>query len=401
MKYKIVFSFCFVLSLVATKSVQSQPLSFAKPVDISHETVAGVSALDVADINKDGRMDVVVLEGGVHANGRFTLAWFEQTKSKNWARHDFNIPLQFDDFIGAARCGDIDKDGDMDLIFSNDGHSSGPIDIYLLQNPGERKVNKPWKYFLLASIEGFHANDMRLADMDADGRLDVIVRHKNPESVKILFQNRHNTWQTKTVYTGQAGEGLAVGDIDEDGFPDITMTGHWFKTPENPREEAYTRFDIESGYKTVNPATKEEVGDINNDGRLDVLLSPAEHFKKYGGDNYDLAWYEYRQNPAEEKEWKKHLIKANYNKAHCAKLADFDNDGDLDVLSAISWDDREIRIYINEQGEFKHSIQVAIGKGAYSGAITDMDGDGDLDIVAEDKYAGDGKPWYYENLLIK
>lgn len=401
MKYKIVFSFCFVLSLVATKSVQSQPLSFAKPVDISHETVAGVSALDVADINKDGRMDVVVLEGGVHANGRFTLAWFEQTKSKNWARHDFNIPLQFDDFIGAARCGDIDKDGDMDLIFSNDGHSSGPIDIYLLQNPGERKVNKPWKYFLLASIEGFHANDMRLADMDADGRLDVIVRHKNPESVKILFQNRHNTWQTKTVYTGQAGEGLAVGDIDEDGFPDITMTGHWFKTPENPREEAYTRFDIESGYKTVNPATKEEVGDINNDGRLDVLLSPAEHFKRYGGDNYDLAWYEYRQNPAEEKEWKKHLIKANYNKAHCAKLADFDNDGDLDVLSAISWDDREIRIYINEQGEFKHSIQVAIGKGAYSGAITDMDGDGDLDIVAEDKYAGDGKPWYYENLLIK
>lgn len=401
MKYKIVFSFSLFLSLVATKSVQSQPLSFAKPVDISHETVAGVSALDVADINKDGRMDVVVLEGGVHANGRFTLAWFEQTKSKNWARHDFNIPLQFDDFIGAARCGDIDKDGDMDLIFSNDGHSSGPIDIYLLQNPGERKVNKPWKYFLLASIEGFHANDMRLADMDADGRLDVIVRHKNPESVKILFQNRHNTWQTKTVYTGQAGEGLAVGDIDEDGFPDITMTGHWFKTPENPREEAYTRFDIESGYKTVNPATKEEVGDINNDGRLDVLLSPAEHFKKYGGDNYDLAWYEYRQNPAEEKEWKKHLIKANYNKAHCAKLADFDNDGDLDVLSAISWDDREIRIYINEQGEFKHSIQVAIGKGAYSGAITDMDGDGDLDIVAEDKYAGDGKPWYYENLLIK
>jgi len=401
MKYKIVFSFSLFLSLVATKSVQSQPLSFAKPVDISHGTVAGVSALDVADINKDGRMDVVVLEGGVHANGRFTLAWFEQTKSKNWARHDFNIPLQFDDFIGAARCGDIDKDGDMDLIFSNDGHSSGPIDIYLLQNPGERKVNKPWKYFLLASIEGFHANDMRLADMDADGRLDVIVRHKNPESVKILFQNRHNTWQTKTVYTGQAGEGLAVGDIDEDGFPDITMTGHWFKTPENPREEAYTRFDIESGYKTVNPATKEEVGDINNDGRLDVLLSPAEHFKKYGGDNYDLAWYEYRQNPAEEKEWKKHLIKANYNKAHCAKLADFDNDGDLDVLSAISWDDREIRIYINEQGEFKHSIQVAIGKGAYSGAITDMDGDGDLDIVAEDKYAGDGKPWYYENLLIK
>ena len=397
MKYVIGFAF----SLISIFSVQSQSLRFAESVDISHGTVSGVSALDVADLNEDGLIDVVILEGGVHAKGSFTLAWFEQTKTRDWIRHDFNIPIQFDDFIGSARCGDVDNDGDIDLIFSNDGHSSGPINIYLLKNPGKRKVNQPWKYFLISSMVGFHANDMRLADMDADGKLDVIVRHKNPEAVKIIFQSKNDNWITKTIHTGQAGEGLAVGDINADGFPDITMTGHWFETPKNPRDGAYVRYDIESAYKMVNPATKEEVGDINNDGRLDVLLSPAEHFRKYGGDNYDLAWYEYLENPEEKKEWKKHIVKSDYNKAHCAKLADFDNDGDLDILSAITWDNREIRIYINEHGEFKNSILVAIEKGAYSGAIADIDGDGDLDIVAEDKYAADGKPWYYENLLIK
>ncbi|MBR9774476.1 MAG: VCBS repeat-containing protein, partial [Cytophagales bacterium] len=78
-----------------------------------------------------------------------------------------------------------------------------------------------------------------------------------------------------------------------------------------------------------------------------------------------------------------------------------DNDGDLDIISAVAWDDREIRIYINEGGEFQGSILVAKGKGIYSGAIADMDGDGDLDIVGEDKYATDAKPWLFRNLLIK
>ncbi|MEO9894639.1 VCBS repeat-containing protein [Aurantibacter sp.] len=390
-----------ILSLLFIKSLKSQSISFAQPIDISNGAISGVSALDVADFNNDGLNDVAVLEGGVHAEGRFTLAWFEQTQSKSWIRHDFNIPIQFDDFIGSAKCGDVDNDGDMDLIFSNDGHATGPVNIYHLENPGELKINEPWNYKLISSIEGFHANDMRLADMDSDGKLDVIVRHKNPEAVKIIFQNKNNNWTTITAYEGQAGEGLAVGNINNDEIMDISMTGHWLKAPKNPRKEAYIRFTIESHFKEVNKATKEELGDINNDGRLDVLLSPAEHFKKYGGDNYDLAWYEGPTNLEESDKWKKHIIKSDYNKAHCAKLADFDNDGDLDILTAIAWDNREIIIYINEKGEFKNSVQIANGKGIYSGAVADMDGDGDLDVIGEDKYSSDSKPYYFENLLIK
>ena len=399
MKRIVFLSFSLSLIFTTIHFVHCQSLHFAEPRDVSEGTVSGVSSVDVGDLNNDNLMDVVVLEGGIHAKGRFTLAWFEQTKIGKWLRHDFNVSIKFDTFMGSARCADVDKDGDIDLIFSNDGHSMGPIKVYFLENPGKKKVLQTWKCHLISSIEGFHANDMRLADIDADSRLDVILRHKNPESVKVIFQNDTNNWETKNAYEGQAGEGLAVGDINTDGFPDITLTGHWLKTPIGARSETYTRFDIEAGYKKVNPATKEELGDINGDGRLDVLLSPAEHFKKYGGDNYDLAWYECPERPEKAMEWQKHTIKTNYNKAHCAKLYDFDNDGDLDILSAITWDNREIRIFINTDGTFQSSIKVAEGKGVYSGAVADMDGDGDLDIVAEDKYAGDGKPWYYENLL--
>ena len=399
MKYLLLFFLSSPITFLSCSSIYSQTVNFAEPLDVSLGSVSGVSALDVADLNQDGLVDVIVLEGGAHSSGRFTLAWFEQIKSAEWLRHDFNIPIQLDDFIGSARCEDMDRDGDIDLVFTNDGHSVGPINIYLLINPGRGEVYLPWKYSLISKIEGFHANDMRIEDIDNDGLLDVIVRHKSPESVKIIFQNENNHWEIKNIHEGQAGEGLAVGDINSDGLPDITLTGHWLKTPANPRTGIYKRFDIEPGYKFVNPATKEEVGDINGDGRLDVLLSPAEHFKKYGGANYDLAWYECPPNPEEVDMWPKHIIRSDYNKAHCAKLADFDMDGDLDVLTAVTWDQREIRIYLNDNATFQNSLKVIDGKGIYSGDIADMDGDGDIDIVAEDKYAQDGKPWYYENLL--
>lgn len=235
MKYFTSILTSAILYLLIIVNVHGQSITFDKPIDVSQGVVSGVSALDVADLNGDALMDVIVLEGGVHAEGRFTLAWFEQTKKGKWIKHDFNIPVKFDDFIGSARCDDMDNDGDMDLVFSNDGHGSGPINVYLLINPGKKKVYNQWEHALISTINGFHANDMRLADMDQNGKKDVIIRHKNPESLKIIFQNRNEDWQTKTIYEGQAGEGLAVGDINRDGMPDITMTGHWFKAPKDPK----------------------------------------------------------------------------------------------------------------------------------------------------------------------
>ncbi|NND06522.1 MAG: VCBS repeat-containing protein [Saprospiraceae bacterium] len=376
-------------------------LSFAPPKEISGGTISGISALDVADFNTDGLMDVVLFEGGAHAEGRNTLAWLEQKHSGKWVKHDFEQLPNMDDFIGSAKCGDVDNDGDPDVVFSNDGHSSGPVNVYVLEN----NVNQPekirWTVHLISTIEGFHANDMRLADIDRDGKMDVVLRHKAPESLKVIFQNRMDQWSTKTISTGQAGEGLAVGDLNADGLIDISMTGHWYLTPSDARSGTYKKYDIDGGYKMVNKATKESTGDIDGDGRLDIVLSPAEHFKKYGGDNHDLAWYRCPRKPKNKSRWKKFIIKSNYNKAHCAKLADFDNDGDLDILSAIAWDDREIIIYLNDHGTFDRSIQVVSGKGIYSGAVADMDGDGDLDIIGEEKYSKDGHAYYYENLLIK
>jgi hypothetical protein len=101
----------------------------------------------------------------------------------------------------------------------------------------------------------------------------------------------------------------------------------------------------------VNQNTKEDIGDIDEDGKLDMVLAPAEAFRK-GGD-HDLAWY---RNPGGnyDSPWKKTVIKANANNHHTVKLGDMDNDNDLDVVVGVPWNPQRVQIYYNNgKGSFK------------------------------------------------
>lgn len=232
--------------------------------------------------------------------------------------------------------------------------------------------------------------------MDGDGKTDIVIRHKEPDDVKILFQNNLKDWVEKSVAPGYEGEGLALGDLNDNGRTDIAFTGYWFKAPENPRSEEYAMFFINQSFHSINPASKDDIGDINGDGRNDVVISPAESFPNYGGDNYVLAWYECPENP-EIETWKQHVIETDFNDGHFLRLVDIDLDKDLDIVSGRTWNEIALRIYYNKKSSFGR-IHLAEGIGGYSGAVCDMDNDGDVDIIIEDTYSAKNKPWLLENL---
>ncbi len=375
-------------------------VSFGDPVDISSGSVSGVSALDAGDFNQDGLQDVIVMEGGKHAD-HATFAWFEQKQSGEWIRHEMVVADNLDEFLGSAKCADLDGDGDVDLVLSSDHHGAGPIRVYFFENPGGTLAGGKWAQHLIATLEGHHANDMRIADMDVDGRMDVVIRHKDPNSLRILFQNNSGQeWSIQTLQTEALGqEGFAIGRLDKGILPDISINGYWFEA-RDPRLGKYKLWEIDTIFTKINPNTKEDIGDINGDGRNDIIISPAEAY--YNGKDHTLAWYEAPGNAKKRKAlWVKHVIRSAYNNAHCVKLVDIDNDGDLDIISGQPWTPDLITIYFNKMGDFSESTIVTRGKGIYSGAFVDMDGDGDIDIVGENMYARKARPWYYENFLIK
>ena len=237
---------------------------------------------------------------------------------------------------------------------------------------------------------------MEIADMDGDGRIDIVVRSLQPNQIHIFFQNAVDAYTRKSIDTNiEQSEGLAVGHIDNDGLTDITFTGYWLQSPAKPRTESYTRRPIDPGYHQVNQNTKEAIGDIDGDGRLDVVIAPAEAFRK--GKDHDLAWY---HNPGADYDtsWQKTVIAANMNNHHTIKLGDMDNDND--VVVGVPWSPQRVQIYCNtDRGIFGKAVTVQTGKGLYSGVLADLGNDGDLDIIGQDTYAKESKPWIYESLL--
>jgi hypothetical protein len=117
---------------------------------------------------------------------------------------------------------------------------------------------------------------------------------------------------------------------------------------------------------------------MNQDGRLDVLLA---HSEKPG---YPVSWYAAPVDPKTDS-WTEHVI-GWMDKCHNLKVADFDLDGDPDVMAGTLPNypheaPHHFGIYMNLHGAKHWQWQEVTGQGNYSAQAGDIDKDGDIDIV--------------------
>lgn len=127
------------------------------------------------------------------------------------------------------------------------------------------------------------------------------------------------------------------------------------------------------------------VGDLDGDGDLDILSASSLDDR--------IAWY---ANDGTGKFGAQQTITTSADYAHRVTTADLDGDGDIDVISASSVDDR-IAWYENDgSGNFgpQQTITTATNL-AYNVIASDLDGDGDMDIISASAF--DGLIAWYEN----
>jgi hypothetical protein len=366
------------------------------PVDISAGGVRGVTAIKIGDLNKDGLPDIAVFEGGKHASGRQTFAWFE---APDWTRREFNTAYRPGPFLGDAALADVNQDGYLDVILPQDPHSgSGTGYLFWYENPRNGSTSS-WPRRLIGSwADAIHIGEVEVADMDSDGLLDVVIRHLGDDSVRICFQNSPTSWTTRKLPV-RFREGLTLGDLDRDGRTDIILNGFWWAAPASPRTQAYTEYIIDPAFYTqpvsgLNNSTKSALGDIDGDGINDLVIVPAEGEKEY------LAWYKGPQSPRTQP-WTRRIIQSDWGNMHQVELGDIDRDGDLDIAGGLSFGDEGIFVWFNQGGGTSWQRQtVILTEGLYHGVLGDIGADGDLDIVGPTTYSSYSKPFLYENLLL-
>ncbi len=322
----------------------------------------------VGDLNGDGRVDLVAgcrREGG--------LVWYQ---NPDWRKHR----IAEGKFSTDGEVVDIDGDGDVDVL----AVTAEPDGLVWFANPG-------WEAHQVGKVV---LHDVEPADFDGDGDLDLVGRNQGAFGAtgdKLHFYRQ----DSPTQWTHQAlpiadGEGLSVADMDNDGDADVIVERVWYENTGDPMATRWPGHEYGPGWE--HPFTFVATGDINGDGRRDVVLAPSE---KAGG-SYRISWFE-----AREGSWAEHVVEEPVETVHhFIGVADFDGDGAADIATAAmeqGADPDEVTIFLNAAGGESWKKLVLSETASHSMRIADIDGDGDMDLYGAN-WRGRSVEWW-ENRL--
>jgi hypothetical protein len=265
-----------------------------------------------------------------------------------------------------------------------DVDSNGVADVVILTNAGLFVFFGPEYDAMQLSSARMH--DIRFVDQDGDGILEIVVRNQtafgsDTSEIVILSGTRDSApWTAQTIYEAE-GEGLETADLDNDGDKDIVLPGTWL---ENLRTGDWVDHDFADSWTWLH--AKIAVGDVNSDGRIDVVLAPAEP----EGESYKIAWYEQGRDASER--WVEHVLVEDVESVvHSLQAGDIDLDDDIDIVYAEmhQGEDPDEVVWLENRESQGWRRRLVDTIGSHNLQLFDREGDGDLDMA--------GANWNGEN----
>ena len=199
--------------------------------------------------------------------------------------------------------------------------------------------------------------------------------NKPGNEIHLWRQDLDNIWTNRKLSCPH-GEGLKLADIDSDLDMDIVIGGIWYENPTDILEKEWIAHPFTDWHMDASIAA----ADINGDGFLDVILSPAELKSNF----YKLCWFQAPSDPKTGK-WVEHIVQEKIEcVVHGLQAADMNGDGAIDIIFSQMHqgeDPDEVAIYFNINNGSKWEKQVLSTKGSHLIQVADFAHDGDMDII--------------------
>src|SRR3989339_599943 len=263
--------------------------------------------LTVDDLNMDGKDDLIAgayLYDITSNEGRVYVYYNDGYYTATSTLADVIITGEGTDssFGFSFSTGDLNSDGKTDLVVGAQGYNSsqGRVYIFYSQN-GQVNLNKS---IVGESTSDYFGNAMTSGDFDADGDIDLAVgayEYNTGQGRVYIFYNDYDYGDHAStadeIITGETsnsfGNSLVAGDLNADGKTDLAVGANWstqcsvyiFYNDGNYTSLASTADEIITGEASSQFGTSMSVGDLNSDGKEDLVVG-AVNYSSYRGRSY-------------------------------------------------------------------------------------------------------------------
>jgi len=299
---------------------------------------------------------------------------------------------------------DVNGDGKPDLVVANAGSNS----VAVLLGNGDGTFQAA----VLYGSGGIEPDSVAVADVNGDGSPDLIVANSGSGNIGVLLGNCDGTFQTAVTYAsgGALPQSVAVADVNGDGKPDLVVANECGSDSDGDCTPGTVSVLLGNGNGTFQAAVpygsawypmSVTVADVNGDGNPDLLVagflcggaeSCGDGFAGVllgnGGGTFEPAA----------------LYGSGGFDPDSIAVADLDGDGTLDLVVANFFSDDmgdpgTVGVLLgNGNGTFQVAVPYGSGGyGAWSVAVADVNGDGKPDVVVAsgcaDSGCGDNGTW--------
>ena len=240
------------------------------PIDTFSSTILGsetdaTRSVVLGDIDKDGDLDMIT------ANRKQTNKLYRNNGSGDFDTSGTALGDETNDTM-AAVLGDVDSDGDLDYIAANYGE---PNQLYL--NDGKGSFTLDTRESQTLGRDADFTTAVALDDVDKDGDLDFVVGNENQTNKLYLNDGKGIFTASENLLSDvDDSRSIALGDVNNDGLLDLIVGNNGQNKLHLNNSGTFASNAIALGSET-DETLSIVLDDVNKDGYLDIIAKKQWH----------------------------------------------------------------------------------------------------------------------------